>query len=89
VSVERNSTTLAAIGSAEVIQEVEALSAQERVEYWASRTPQERMAAGWEMTKEHCRKLRLWHEGMQMDKSAFRIMRHRDLRSDDEVASRK
>jgi len=47
------------------------------------------MAAGWEMTKEHCRKLRLWHEGMQMDKSAFRIMRHRDLRSDDEVASRK
>ena len=66
------------------LQEVEALSEQERVEYWASRTPQERIAAGWEMTKEHYRKLGLWHEGMPMDKSAFRIMRHRDLRSDDE-----
>ena len=66
------------------LQEVEALSEQERVEYWAGHAPQERTAAAWEMTKEHYRKLGLWHEGMQMDKSVVRISRNCDLRSVEE-----
>jgi acyl-coenzyme A thioesterase PaaI-like protein len=66
------------------LQEVEALSEQERVEYWASRTPDERVAAAWEMTKEHYRKLGLWHGGMQMDKSFVRIGRNCDLREAEE-----
>jgi len=60
------------------LQEVEALSEQERVEYWASRTPNERHAAAWEMTKEHYRKLGLWHEGMKMDKTITRRIVGRD-----------
>ena len=60
------------------LQEGEALSEQERVEYWASRTPNERVAAGWEMTKEHYRKLGLWHEGMKMDKTITRRIVGRD-----------
>ena len=66
------------------LREVEALSEQERVEYWASRTPQERTAAAWEMTKEHYRKLGLWYEGMPMDKSVVRISRNCDLRKAEE-----
>ena len=60
------------------LQEVEALSEQERVEYWASRTPNERHAAAWEMTIEHYRKLGLWHEGQQMDKTITRRIVGRD-----------
>jgi hypothetical protein len=66
------------------LQEVEALSARERLQYWAGRTPEKRMAVGWEMTQEHYRKLGLWHEGMPMDKLAFRKMRPIDVRGDDE-----
>jgi hypothetical protein len=60
------------------LQELESLSKQERAEYWASRSPQERTAAAWEMSKEHYRKLGLWHEGQKMDKSIVRIARTRE-----------
>jgi hypothetical protein len=60
------------------LQEVESLSKQERAEYWAGRPPQERTAAAWEMSKEHYRKLGLWQEDQEMDKSIFRIARTRE-----------
>ena len=49
------------------------LSNEERVRYWASRTPSERIAAGWQMTLDHYRAIGQYEDGQTMDKSIVRL----------------